>query len=78
MVLRCKLDGLMLDSFAQPARHTILVFDGDESFELERLEAAYYEVAAANPNELAWLQDADYRCLRFAGDFVLREERLPA
>jgi hypothetical protein len=67
--LRCVLDGLMLDAEFDPASGGLVVFDGDESFVMEALEAIYYELVAATPEELIQLQQARYRLLRFADDF---------
>jgi hypothetical protein len=44
-------------------------WDGDEPFGVEALEALYYEVVSATPEELLGLQGAHYRLLRCAEDF---------
>ncbi len=78
VLLRCKLDGLLLDAHRHPTRSSIVVYDGDESFEMERLEASYYEIVAACREDIDWLERAGYRCLRLARDFQLIAQRLPA
>ncbi len=67
MLLRCKLDGLLLEASSSGA--ILVAFDGDEPFEMERLEALYYELVAATPDEAIWLEQAGYRLLRKATDF---------
>jgi hypothetical protein len=69
--LRCKLDGLILPAWRNTLRPTLLVRDGDEVFELEKMEAAYYELIEATADDLLWLAHAGYRLLRPAPDFRL-------
>jgi hypothetical protein len=78
MLLRCKLDGLLLDACRHSIRPAIRVFDGDESFEMERMEAAYYELVRSTAADLNWIHRTGYRCLRLASDFALIGERLRA
>jgi hypothetical protein len=47
----------------------LLTFDGEEPFLMEALEAIYYELVAATPEELVQLEQARYRLLRRAADF---------
>ena len=78
MLLRCKLDGLLLDAHRHPTRAALLAYDGDESFEMERVEASYYELVGASWQDWLWLERAGYRLLRRAPDFRLIAQRLPA
>jgi hypothetical protein len=78
MVLRCKLDALLLAAHPHPRQAVLLAYDGDESFELERVEALYYELAAATRDELLWLETAGYRLLKPAADFTCIARRQPA
>jgi hypothetical protein len=71
MLLRCTVDGLMLEAHPHPRGNSLVVHDGDESFELERVEGIHYELVAAQAGHLVWLQQAGYRFLRLAGDFQL-------
>jgi hypothetical protein len=45
-----------------------VAWDGDEPFVLEAVEALFYEVVSATPDELIGLQQASYRLLRSASD----------
>jgi hypothetical protein len=69
MILRCKIDGLLLVAHRHPKNTALIAHDGSESFEMERLEALYYEVAAATSDELLWVERAGYRLLKCAEDF---------
>jgi len=71
MLLRCTLDGLLLEAHAVPGRNSLMAFDADEAFEMERVEATHYELVAASPDELRWLEFSGYRLLRRASDFEL-------
>lgn len=73
MLLRCTLDGLVLEAKRNKSETKLIAFDGDEPFEMERVEAVYYELMAATTDDLIWLEQAGYRMLRIALDFV----RLP-
>jgi hypothetical protein len=78
MILRCKLDGLLLFAHRQPRAPVLAAYDGGEAFEMERVEAIYYEVAAATRDELLWLETAGYRLLKRSADFELIACRRPA
>ncbi len=69
MILRCTLDGLLLEAEMRPDGAVLVVHDGDEAFDLEALEAQFYELVAAAPEELLQLEEAHYRLLRLAEDF---------
>ena len=69
MVLRCVLDGLLLEAQLQAERPPVLAYDGDEAFGLEAVEALFYEVVSATADELLGLERACYRLLRCAADF---------
>jgi hypothetical protein len=68
VTLRCVLDGLLL-----PAELTenlsLIVYDGLEEFEMEAVEATYYELVEATDEEVRGLQEASFRLLRCAADF---------
>lgn len=67
MTLRCVIDGLLLP--AQVFRGgPVVARDGDEAFGLEAVEAMYYEVVAATPEELLEVRPR-YRLLKIANDF---------
>jgi hypothetical protein len=69
MILRCAIDHLIL--YAEPYLRTgtLVAFDGDEPFAMERVEAAYYELVESTLEEVLWLERAGYRLLRRAADF---------
>jgi hypothetical protein len=46
-----------------------VVYDGDESFVMEAVEAVHYELVSATPDEMHVLRQACYRFLRTADDF---------
>ena len=46
-----------------------MAYDGDEGFALEAVEAVFYELVSATPDELLGLERAYYRLLRRAEDF---------
>lgn len=73
MVLRCLVDGLLLEARLQPERPPLLAYDGDEAFGLEAVEALFYEVVSATADELLGLERACYRLLRCAADFRYSE-----
>ena len=50
MLLRCRLDGLLLPAYFNRAGNLRLA-DGDEEFDLEAIEATYYEVVLAHPED---------------------------
>jgi hypothetical protein len=70
VILRCKLDGLLLGAYLAPETGKLMVQDGDESFFMEALEALYYEVVHATKEEMLALERAGFRLLRRADDFV--------
>lgn len=61
MLLRCRLDGLLLPAYFTAVGNLRLA-DGDEEFDLEAIEAMYYEVIAATPADWRRLS-ARYRLL---------------
>jgi hypothetical protein len=67
--IRCTLDGLLLRAEIPPGGAGLVAYDGDEAFLMEALEAVYYELVSATPEEILRLQRARYRLLRFAEDF---------
>jgi len=71
LTLRCKLDGLLLPAELQRADPPLIAYDGDESFGVEAVEASFYEVVNATLEELLGLEQAHYRLLRRAGEFVM-------
>jgi len=75
MILRCKIDGLLLVAHRHPSHPALIAYDGEESFEMERVEAHFYEVAAATRDELLWLELAGYRLLKPADDFEPSDRR---
>lgn len=73
MTLRCVLDGLLLPAELSGESSSLLVYDGVEAFALEAVEALYYEVVEATPEELLGLQGPRFRLLRRAADFGVLE-----
>ena len=71
MTIRCLLDGLLLDATVTDGAAPVTAYDGDEPFGLEALEALYYEIVAADAEELRGLERARFRLLRRADDFQL-------
>lgn len=69
MTIRCLIDGLLLHAMLRTEPPMLEVFDGDESFALEAVEALYYELVAASREELLGLERAYFRLLRRAADF---------
>lgn len=67
MTLRCVLDGLLLPAEVYRGG-PVIARDGDEAFGLEAIEAIYYEVVAATPEELTEVRPR-YRMLKIASDF---------
>jgi hypothetical protein len=74
MLLRCKIDQLLLPARACPEAGGLIAWDGTEPFILERVEAVYYELVSAAPDEQLWLERNGYRLLKPAADF--RQESL--
>ena len=73
MTLRCVLDGLLLPAEFSHNPLGLIVYDGLEAFEMEAVEALYYELVEATPDELLGLQGPRFRMLRRARDFELLE-----
>ncbi len=73
MTLRCILDGLLLDAELRIDSSRLIVWDGDEPFVLEAVEALFYEIVMATREELLGLQRARYRLLFWASDFEFAE-----
>ena len=69
MVLRCVVDGLLLEARLGAERPPLVAYDGGEAFGLEAVEALFYEVVSATADELLGLERACYRLLRCAADF---------
>jgi hypothetical protein len=70
VILRCVLDGLLLKANITPDTGTLVVYDGDESFVMEAIEARFYEVVRASEDDLLTLERAGFRLLRRADDFA--------
>jgi hypothetical protein len=58
VVLRCVVDGLLLEARLGAERPPLLAYDGDEAFGLEAVEALFYEVVSATADELLGLERA--------------------
>jgi hypothetical protein len=69
VTLRCLLDGLLLPATLGAGQPPVVAYDGDEAFALEAVEALYYELVEATPDEVLGLEQASYRLLRRAADF---------
>jgi hypothetical protein len=69
MTLRCVLDGLLLPARILADVGSLIAYDGDESFIMEAIEAMYYEVVCATPEEILAAEQGRYRLLRRAADF---------
>jgi hypothetical protein len=69
VIIRCKLDGLLLHAEMHPTLPELVAFDGDEAFRMEAVEAMMYELVSATPEEVLRLEQAHYRLLRAAPDF---------
>ncbi|HXG11104.1 MAG TPA: hypothetical protein VNK04_15195 [Gemmataceae bacterium] len=74
MKIRCLLDGLLLDAFLCAHPPALIAVDGGEAFALEAVEALYYELVSATPEEILGLERACYRLLRRAADFETVQE----
>jgi hypothetical protein len=68
VLLRCRLDELLLPATMRTGLPPLVVYDGDESFLLEAIEATYYELLEATPEERR-LVALYYRLLRVAADY---------
>jgi hypothetical protein len=73
VIIRCTLDGLLLPAEIGGGHGSLVAYDGDEAFRLEAVEALYYELVSATPEEMARLRQARYRLLKTADDFVCEE-----
>jgi hypothetical protein len=60
------MDGLIVPARVESSR--LLAWDGEESFELGKLEASFYEIVEANQSEWQELGSQVYRILRWASD----------
>jgi hypothetical protein len=69
VLLRCLLDGLMLPARLCASFPPLRARDGDEIFPIEAVEARFYELVRATPDEVLGLERARYRLLRRASDF---------
>jgi hypothetical protein len=69
MRIRCTLDGLHLHAEMHPTRNALVAWDGPEAFVMEAMEAVFYELVSATPDEVVQLERAHYRLLRHAADF---------
>jgi hypothetical protein len=69
VTLRCLLDGLLLPATLATGSAPLVAWDGEEAFALEAVEATYYELVEATPEEVLRLEEARYRLLRRAEDF---------
>ena len=78
MILRCAIDGLLLYAEPHLRTGTLVAFDGDEPFAMERVEAAHYELMQATLDEVLWLERAGYRLLRRSADFRFTRRLKPA
>ncbi len=67
MKLRCRMDGLIVPARVEASR--LLAWDGEESFEMGKMEASFYEIVEANQSEWQELARKGYRILRWASDF---------
>jgi hypothetical protein len=68
VVLRCVIDGLLLPAQWHGHNSALVLHDGDESFRLEAVEAACYELVNATDSERLLIQRA-YRLMRTAVDY---------
>ncbi len=75
MTLRCILDGILLDAELQIDSSQLIVWDGNEPFVLEAVEALFYEIVAASREELLGLERARYRLLFWAAEFEFVESK---
>ncbi len=73
MTIRCLIDGLLLPAFVGRPRGPVTAYDGEEAFCLEAIEATFYEIVEADADELLGLEQAYFRLLRPAADFLLTE-----
>jgi hypothetical protein len=71
LLLRCTIDGLLLDAHICPHTGSLIAIDGEEAFAMEAVEAVYYELVSASRDEMLGLERARYRLLRQAVDFAV-------
>jgi hypothetical protein len=67
--IRCMLDGLLHHAEMSPCQDELVVFDNGETFVMDALEALYYQLVSATPDEILKLERSRYRLLRRAADF---------
>jgi len=60
---------LLLPAVLSFGQKELTTYDGEEKFAMEAMEAVYYELVSATPEELIRLEQARYRLLRRAEDF---------
>lgn len=70
MTIRCLLDGLLLHARVGGRGAPVTAYDGDEAFDLEAVEALFYEIVSADSDELLGLEQARFRLLRRSDDFL--------
>jgi hypothetical protein len=66
VILRCVIDGLLLQAVIARDTGKLVAWDGDESFVMEAVEALHYEAVLATENERLALERGGYRLLRRA------------
>jgi hypothetical protein len=59
----------MLQAEWLPRDRLLRAYDGAEAFVMEAIEARYYELVRATPQEMHLLEQSRYRLLRRAVDF---------
>jgi len=69
MLLRCKIDRLLLPARCYVQERVLIAWDGIEPFGLERVECVYYELVSSTSEEQLWLERNGYRLLKPAADF---------
>ena len=69
VIIRCTLDGLMLDADWLERAQVLRAYDGAEPFLMDALEARFYQLVSATPQEMLILERSRYRLLRRAADF---------
>src|SRR5947209_19807154 len=74
VTIRCVLDGLLLHAEMCRTKPVLIAWDGDEPFAVEAVEAQFYELVSATPDEVLRLERAHYRLLRRASDFAIDSE----
>jgi hypothetical protein len=69
LLLRCRVDGLLLPAYLDQGNPPLIAFDGEEGFAMEPIEALHYELVKATSDEMHALQRPNYRLLRQVNDF---------